>query len=244
VFIQSAITDQLSSMPINLDKDESQKEFNETVQTLDNKQEQVTVTAQEPVKSDSTSNSNQLTDVNRTDDLLSSAHPTSAVNNEKDDECVAKSSNQKVPVIYDDYPWYANYYTLADAEAKFAQLYKVLNCINKPQQLSTTTVSNQFELGNTNEQDNDGFRVVQRRKRVPSSTTPTQIEILTTTALSSDIDLEPVVLHGHSSVPIPTPPILSQPEDSVSKKKTKKKKKDTQETIFFDAPELISFDVN
>ncbi|CAF4846328.1 unnamed protein product, partial [Rotaria socialis] len=79
----------------------------------------------------------------------------------------------------------------------------------------------------------------------PSSTTQSQVIPTTNTTLSPDIDLEPVVLHGHPSVPIAaTPPIFSQPEDSVNKKKTKKKKKDKQETILFDAPELISSDVS
>ncbi|CAF5165805.1 unnamed protein product, partial [Rotaria magnacalcarata] len=96
----------------------------------------------------------------------------------------------------------------------------------------------------SSEQDDGGFHVVQRRKRIPSSNTQARIIPTTNTIFSPDIDLEPVVLHGHPSVPIPTPLILSQPEDSVSKKKTKKKKKDKQETILFDAPELISFDVN
>ncbi|CAM4896984.1 unnamed protein product [Rotaria socialis] len=235
VLIQSTITEQLSSIPINLDKDESLEQFNETVQILDNKQEQVT--AQQPVKSD-------LTTIDDNNGFLSTTHLISTVDDKKQDECVAKSSDQKFRVTYDDYPWYSSYYSLADAEVKFAQLYKVLNCINEPQQLSTTAVSNQLELDNANEQENDGFHVVQRRKRVPSSTTQSQVIPTTNTTLSPDIDLEPVVLHGHPILPIATPPILLQPEDSVSKKKTKKKKKDKQETILFDAPELIPSDVN
>ncbi|CAF1628016.1 unnamed protein product, partial [Rotaria magnacalcarata] len=70
------------------------------------------------------------------------------------------------------------------------------------------------EFDNKGQPDDDGFHLVQRRKRVPSSTTQSQVIPTINTTLSPDIDLEPVVLHGHPSVPITIPPILSQPENS------------------------------
>ncbi|CAF5136442.1 unnamed protein product, partial [Rotaria magnacalcarata] len=146
--------------------------------------------------------------------------------------------------MYDDYPWYLSYYTIVDAEAKFTRLYKQFNFINTQRELSPTTVHIQSEFDNAQEPNDDGFHVVQRRKRVSSSTTLTHNEKSTNTMLSPDIDLEPVVLRGHPHVPIVMPPIISQTIDTVNKKKHKKKKKDNKETIFFDAPEFVPSDVN
>jgi hypothetical protein len=58
--------------------------------------------------------------------------------------------------------------------------------------------------------------------------------------LSPDIDLEPVILHGHSSESLPISPIVPQTTDITPKKKQKKKKKDKKEMILFDAPEPTS----
>ncbi|CAF5224435.1 unnamed protein product, partial [Rotaria magnacalcarata] len=176
------IADQLSSMPINLDKDESQKEFNETAQTTEKTQ----------------------------------------------DECENKGSSQDTQLM-------------SDFIDKQQQQQPSPITVNIQSELNENVSTHNHVLDVSSEQDDGGFHVVQRRKRIPSSNTQARIIPTTNTIFSSDIDLEPVVLHGHPSAPIPTPLILSQPEDSVSKKKTKKKKKDTQETIFFDAPELLYF---
>ncbi|CAF5120925.1 unnamed protein product, partial [Rotaria socialis] len=53
---------------------------------------------QQSLIADSTNYSNQLANVNHSDDLLSSAQPTSAVDNEKQD---TKSSNQNVQAMSD-----------------------------------------------------------------------------------------------------------------------------------------------
>ncbi|CAF4351815.1 unnamed protein product, partial [Rotaria sordida] len=159
-------------------------------------------------------------------------------------------------VLYDDYPWYSSYYTIADAELKIPQLYKQLNFVNE-QNHSPTKVELQEKLSthdhkleNKQDQgdDNEGFHIVQRRKRIPSSTTQTKTSPSTITTIKPpihpDIDLEPVILHGHSTTTITTSPIASQTITIPSKTKHKKKKKDKTEMIFFDAPQLITSDVN
>ena len=85
--------------------------------------------------------------------------------------------------------------------------------------------------------DEDGFQVVHRRKRVPSSTVPesTPPPPETLSSVSPDIDLNPVVLHGHPDVPSVDVPVASVVSTS-TKKKHKKQKKDKPETILFDAP--------
>ncbi|CAF5097382.1 unnamed protein product, partial [Rotaria sp. Silwood1] len=96
--------------------------------------------------------------------------------------------------------------------------------------------------------DDDGFHVVHRRKRIPSSSTQTKTVpstfVTSKLSISSDIDLEPVVLHGHLSAPVVSSPIASETKDTSSKAKHKKKKKDKSETILFDAPDLLSSDLN
>ncbi|CAF5172589.1 unnamed protein product, partial [Rotaria sp. Silwood1] len=62
--------------------------------------------------------------------------------------------------------------------------------------------------------------------------------------VTPDIDLEPVILHGHPFAPTITSSIASQPTNIPSNTKYKKKKKEKGETILFDAPELTSSDRN
>ncbi len=179
-------------------------------------------------------------------DRLSSSHQSATIDHKKEDENEKKPSYQPLQVTNDDYPWYSSYYSIADAEAKCARLYKPLNLSNE-QSLSLTKV--EFENGITqnnelqDEQDTDDndFHIVQHRKRIPSSTThentvPSTI-IINELVRSPDIDLEPVILHGHPRESLLSSPIVSQTTDTTSKKKQKKKKKDKKEMILFDAPE-------
>ncbi|CAF4879645.1 unnamed protein product, partial [Rotaria sp. Silwood2] len=111
------------------------------------------------------------------------------------------------------------------------------------------TSGHDHELENVKDEDDDGegFNIVHRRKRIPSSTTHAKTLPSTTinmeSTLSSDIDLEPVILHGHPTAPTIRSPIVSETTNIPSKTKYKKKK-DKTEMIFFDAPELTSLDAN
>ncbi|CAF3871851.1 unnamed protein product, partial [Rotaria magnacalcarata] len=252
---KSPITHNMLLMSSDCNNRKSQEKYNESVQIIDNKQEHIDQNARQSFTSKNSCYSQQPKIADSECQHLCSIHQTSVIDHRQQGIAGETSLCQKVQVMYDDYPWYSSHYTIVDTETKFARLYKELSCINKQQQLSTTIVNIQSEVNdkltthepefdNKGQPDDDGFHLVQRRKRVPSSTTQSQVIPTINTTLSLDIDLEPVVLRGHPSVSIPTPPILSQPENSVSKKKTKKKKKDTQETIFFDAPELLYFDVH
>ncbi|CAF3854486.1 unnamed protein product [Rotaria sordida] len=187
---------------------------------------------------------------------LSSSPQTSTDHLKQQDEVAHKSSTQNFQVHYDDYPWNSSYYTIADAELKIPQLYEQLNFVNE-QNHSPTKVELQEKLSThdhklENEQDqgddNEGFHIVQRRKRIPSSTTQTKTSPSTITTIKPpinlDIDLEPVILHGHSTTTITTSPVVPQTTTIPTKTKHKKKKKDKTEMIFFDAPQLITSDVN
>ncbi len=179
-------------------------------------------------------------------DRLSSSHQSSTIDHKQEDENEKKLSYHPLQVINDDYPWYSSYYSIADAEAKFARLYKPLN-LSDEQSLSLIKVEFQNGITQKNElqdeqaTDDNGFHIVQHRKRIPSSTTHEKTvpsTIITNEAVrSSDIDLEPVILHGHPSESLPILPIVPQTTDTTPKKKQKKKKKDKKEMILFDAPE-------
>ncbi|CAF3933118.1 unnamed protein product, partial [Rotaria sordida] len=215
-----------------------------------------TIISSNPLKIESNIVSNKLQVNDTQPDRLSSIQQTSIDDHKQQDEAVSKPSSQKLQVLYDDYPWYSSYYTIADAELKIPQLYKQLNFVNE-QNRSPTKVELQEKLSthdhkleNKQDQgdDDEGFHIVQRRKRIPSSTTQTKTLPSTITTIKPpinlDIDLEPVILHGHSTTTITTSPIISQTITIPSKTKHKKKKKDKTEMIFFDAPQLISSDVN
>ncbi|CAF4364160.1 unnamed protein product, partial [Rotaria sp. Silwood2] len=192
----------------------------------------------------------QITDTEHT--RLSSTLQTSVEDRKQQDELMNKPSCEKVEVFYDDYPWYLSYYTIADAETKLGTLYRRSYSFNEQNYLLTRVdvheklSSHDNEIQNEKDIDDhdDEFHVVHRRKRIPSSTTHTKIlpstAITTKTSISSDIDLEPVILHGHPTAPTITNPIVSETTNIPSKTKHKKKKKDKTEMIFFDAPELIS----
>ncbi|CAF4216369.1 unnamed protein product, partial [Rotaria sordida] len=145
---------------------------------------------------------------------LSSSPQISTDHLKQQDEVADKASTQNYQVHYDDYPWYSSYYTIADAELKIPQLYEQLNFVNE-----------------------------QNRSPTKVMTSPSTITTIKP-PINSDIDLEPVILHGHSTTTITTSPIVSQTITIPSKTKHKKKKKDKTEMIFFDAPQLISSDVN
>jgi hypothetical protein len=115
--------------------------------------------------------------------------------------------------------------------------------------LTTTTSIPQDEQ----DKDEDGFKIVQRRNRVPSSTAHEKTPPPTTTIkspVSPDIDLTPVVIRRQPSAPITDSPVVSQTTTTTttttidSKKKNKKQKKDNKETIFFDAPVPSISDIN
>ncbi|CAF4719726.1 unnamed protein product, partial [Rotaria sp. Silwood1] len=187
---------------------------------------------------------------------LSSNHQTLTHDHKKQDECVNKPSSHKFQVLNDDYPWYSSYYTIADAEAKIDRLNKQSNFVNEENHSSTTlefhetptTQDNVSQNEQDKDNDNEGFHIVHHRKRIPSSSTHTktiQSAIITSKpSINSDIDLEPVILHGHPSVPVVASSIAPQSTSIPSKTKQKKKKKEKGETILFDAPELMSSDVN
>ncbi|CAF5089893.1 unnamed protein product, partial [Rotaria sp. Silwood1] len=188
---------------------------------------------------------------------ISKIQQTSTDDHTQQDHNASQPSSEALQILYDDYPWYASYYTIADAETKIARLNEQLNILNENNRSPITievheTLSIQDNVSQ-NEPDNDDdvedFHVVHRRKRIPSSTTThtqTSSSTIVTTkpSVSSDIDLEPIILHGHPSVPIITAPIVSQTTNIPGKTKHKKKKKEKGETFFFDAPELISADMN
>jgi hypothetical protein len=178
-------------------------------------------------------------------DFLPVTHQ-SPTNDQKQDEAKKKSSYPQLQVINDNYPWYTSYFSIADAEARFAELHKPLNLLNE-QSPSVTKVDVQSDTTQNKEVqdgqdiDDTDFQVVQRRKRIPSSTThekaTSSTTITTKPTFSTDIDLEPVILHGHPSAPVPILPIISQTTDTTSKEKQKKNKKQKKEIILFDAPE-------
>ena len=104
--------------------------------------------------------------------------------------------------------------------------------------------------------DEDGFQIVQHRKRGSSSTIHEKTSPTTTRATESsaspDIDLVPVVLHGHPSASNTVPSDISQTTDTTTttsssvsdKKKSKKRKKDKKEPVLFDAPVPTTSDAN
>ena len=160
---------------------------------------------------------------------------------------------QSLQVINDDYPWYFSHYSITDAEARFAQFYEhthhsvetaslPANTQSFDESSETISIENtRFE--NDNDRDDTGFQTVQRRKRIPSSTTNDKLaSSLTTTTnptLSLDIDLKPIILHGNPHVTIPARPIISETIDTTPKQKRQKsKKKDKKEMILYDAPDL------
>ncbi|CAF2062064.1 unnamed protein product [Rotaria magnacalcarata] len=240
----SSIRQQLLAISNYSDNNRLQNTLTGNNRTADNTQGQLNQNIEQSLIPKSSYCGNQSIIVDPGCDRLSSIQSTSTRDQQKQDKTGDKSSDQKISTMYDDYPWYLSYYTIVDAEAKFTRLYKQFNFINTQRELSPTTVHIQSEFDNAQEPNDDGFHVVQRRKRVSSSTTLTHNEKSTNTMLSPDIDLEPVVLRGHPHVPIVMPPIISQTTDTVNKKKHKKKKKDNKETIFFDAPEFVPSDVN
>ncbi|CAF5030296.1 unnamed protein product, partial [Rotaria sp. Silwood1] len=139
---------------------------------------------------------------------------------------------------------------------KIDRLNKQSNFVNEENHSSTTlefhetptTQDNVSQNEQDKDDDNEGFHIVHHRKRIPSSSTHTktiQSAIITSKpSINSDIDLEPVILHGHPSAPVVASSIAPQSTSIPSKTKQKKKKKEKGETILFDAPELISPDVN
>jgi hypothetical protein len=172
-------------------------------------------------------------------DHPSITHQSLFIDHKQQDEFKKKPPSQELQVINDDYPWYSSYYTIVDADAKFARLYKQLNLFSE-QSSFPTKVEIQNELQDEQDKDEEGIHLVQHRKRIPSSTTI----ITTKSTLNPDIDLQPVILHGHPDVLIPVSPIVPQTTNTISKKKHKKKKKDNKETILFDVPEPTSSDIN
>jgi hypothetical protein len=183
---------------------------------------------------------------------------SSIIDHKQQDESEKKLPYQQLQVINDDYPWYSSYYNIIDAEAKFARLYKQLN-LSSEQSPSPTIIESQkesqekittqnYELQDEQDNDKDSFLLLQRRKRIPSSTTHDKTVsstiITSTSTISPDIDLQPIILHGHPNVSIPVSSIIPQTTDTTSKKKHKKKKKDKKEIILFNAPEPTSSDIN
>lgn len=207
----------------------------------------------------------------------------------KAEDLVEKKSSEQLQVIGDDYPWYSNYYNIADADAKLGPLYENLsNTIRQLEQrpvpttveiqpephesivipeydqkvlvdtkdtrekvhelaeLSTKLTSTLTTPKDEAQDDENDFQVVHHRRRVPSSTAHDQASLSTETSretnLSPDIDLHPVVIHGH---PVASTDVLTSSSEmttSVSstsqKKKHKKPKKSKEETVLFDAPVL------
>ncbi|CAF4176370.1 unnamed protein product, partial [Adineta steineri] len=175
----------------------------------------------------------------------------SASPDEQHNEVQQSSLHQQLQIINDEYPWCSSYYTIIDAESNLDRFYNQ-QLVNEQSSISTT-VNNQNEHLNTQnkktqDDNDDGFHIVQRRKRIPSSTTHEQSvsssTMITKSPLSPDIDLEPIIIHGNPNVTIPIPPIIEQTTDRGSKKKQKKEKKDKTDVILFDAPELILSNMN
>ncbi|UJR22676.1 hypothetical protein I4U23_025713 [Adineta vaga] len=153
-----------------------------------------------------------------------------------------KTVDQKLQVIYDDYPWYSSYYIIVDAETKMAQLHNLLNCSRKQSILATPVEHQKQILEQINPQnlktgtkDEDDF---QCSKRIPSPL-PTLISS-TKLSLSPNIDPKPVVLHERANTSIP----ISQPVGIVAKKKHKKKRNNKEDIVSFDAPELTTSNDN
>ncbi len=229
-----------------------------TTKEEEHTQEQVIQIPKQPVNSNYLGYSNQYQVATTELDHLSTTDQSLTIDHKQKDETEKKSSYQQLQVINDDYPWYSSYYTIIDAEAKIARLFKQLNLFSEhspsptivkiENELQEKVITQNYELQDEQAKDEDGFHIVQRRKRIPSSTThektvPSTI-ITTKPILSPDIDLEPVILHGHSDAPIFVSPIIPQTTDTTIKKKLKKKKKDKKEMILFDAPELTLSDIN
>lgn len=136
--------------------------------------------------------------------------------------------------FYDEYPWYINHYSIIDAENQFYQHFSS----------SKSTVEPSVE-----NDDGEPFQLVQRRKRVPSSSTTKQGQMRSTmdesisSNISAAIDLTPIVLHGHPIIPsivteLPddtSKPVAVVPQTTKSKKK-KKKNKSVDDEFFFEAP--------
>ncbi|CAF4016640.1 unnamed protein product, partial [Adineta steineri] len=164
-----------------------------------------------------------------------------------------QGQQQQLQVMNDDYSWYSSHYSIIDAESNLDRFYSQLNPPKKQTSVPTTINNENEELNTQNNKtedygDDDGFHIVQRRKRIPSSTTHDQSlpssTITTKSPLSPDIDLEPFILHGNPNVPVPIPPIIEQTTDRSSKKKQKKKKNDKSNAILYDAPELVLSNMN
>lgn len=174
-----------------------------------------------------------------------------------DQSTIEKSQYQPLQVINDDYPWYINHYSIIDAETRFAKIHQQLHAsdqvlsspANDPSldELVEKTVVESTKVQEEYDQDDTGFQIVQRRKRIPSSTihdkSLSSVNGTSQVPVSPDIDLKPVILHGNPSASIPSRPVLSQTVDTTSKKKRQKSKKnDKNEMIFYDAPEpLMNF---
>ena len=171
----------------------------------------------------------------------------------KNQQDETKSPYQPLQVISDDYPWYASHYSIIEAETRFSQVYPQLH--HSDQALSSSanthllaesvekTVVESAKVQEEHDQDDTGFQIVQRRKRIPSSTIHekpfSSINDVTDVPVSPDIDLKPVLLHGNPNAPISHRPLLSQAIDATPKKKRQKSKKnDKKEMILYDAPEL------
>ncbi|CAF4160962.1 unnamed protein product, partial [Adineta steineri] len=152
---------------------------------------------------------------------------------------------QQLQVMNDDYSWYSSHYSIIDAESNLDRFYRQ---INPPKEQSSTPPAANIKNNKTEHDSNDEFHIVQRRKRIPSSTTHGQSlpssTLTTKLPVSPDIDLEPFILHGNPAVSVPILPIIEQTTDSGSKKKQKKKKHEKIETILFDAPELVLSSMN
>ncbi|CAF4745414.1 unnamed protein product, partial [Rotaria socialis] len=142
-------------------------------------------------------------------------------------EQIEQQPSQQLQVIGDDYPWYSNYYTIADADGKLGPLYETLtNTIKQLEQrppptivevqpephervvipdydhqtltetqdtrekvhelaqLSATLTSSMTPTQDEQINDENGFQVVHRRKRAPSSTA--QEEPSTNTKIPSE----------------------------------------------------------
>ncbi|CAF5188401.1 unnamed protein product, partial [Rotaria magnacalcarata] len=166
-------------------------------------------------------------------------------------EQIEQQLSQPLQVIGDDYPWYSNYYTIADADGKLGPLYEALTNtveqleqrppptivkfqpephervvipdddhqtltetkdtrakVHELAQISASLTSSLTPTQDEQINDEDGFQVVQHRKCAPSSTTQQETssytQITSETTPSPDIDLIPVVIHGHPVSPTGT----------------------------------------
>ncbi len=234
----------------DLEHDEQQQTFNQNLtevvndknENITSTQEQQTQIRKKPIFGNYPWYSSQYKVAATESEHLCCTHESSIDDHQqREEEVEPKVSDQELQVIGDDYPWYSNYYSIVDAEAKIVQIQQQLNMT-----FDQSPLPQEHKL---QEEDEDGFYVVQRRKRIPSSTTHEKTVSSTTVrtqlTLSPDIDLEPVILHGHPSASTIIPLSVPQTTSPSSKNKpNKKKKKDKIEMILFDAPEPILSDMN